>query len=67
MKLITKTVQVSDNIATGSAMRQRRMKKGHTLRAVANAIGVSAAFLSDLELGRRNWTEDLVRRIEEAL
>ena len=37
----------------GEAVRYLRDKQGLTLRALADAVGVSAPFLSDLEHGRR--------------
>lgn len=41
----------------GEAIRRARVAKGMSLRALAERIGVSAPFLSDLEHGRRNTTE----------
>ena len=37
----------------GKRIRQLRNSNGLSLRAVATATGVSAAFMSDVELGRR--------------
>ena len=37
----------------GEVIRYLRIEKGMTLRALAEAVGVSAPFLSDLEHGRR--------------
>lgn len=37
----------------GDALRRERTKKGRTLRNLARACGLSPAFLSDIELGRR--------------
>lgn len=42
------------SIALGTKIRELRTVKKLTLRQVAEAIGVSAAFMSDLEHGRRN-------------
>jgi len=38
----------------GDFIRDRRVEKGLTLHAVAKAIGVSTAFVCDLEKNRRN-------------
>lgn len=46
-----------DNAATGAAMRKRREAAGLSLRALGERLHLSAAFLSDLELGRRPWSE----------
>lgn len=53
----TKTITMIDNVATGEHARKERKRMGRSLREVARRLGVSAAFLSDLELGRRNWTD----------
>jgi transcriptional regulator with XRE-family HTH domain len=40
--------------ALGAALRACREAKGVSLREVAKAVGLSAPFISDCELGRRN-------------
>jgi hypothetical protein len=47
--------------------RKIREDAGHTLRALATEIGISAAHLSDLERGRRNWTKDVMTKWKTAL
>lgn len=47
----------------GETMRQIRKSAGITLRDQALSIGVSASYLSDLELGRRLWTKKLVKKL----
>ncbi|NJK90498.1 MAG: helix-turn-helix domain-containing protein [Blastochloris sp.] len=42
-----------DKISFGSKLRQLREEKNISLRELAKRIGVSGAFLSDIELGRR--------------
>ena len=60
MKLtIPKKPAPADHRPLGAEMRRRREAKGFALREVARRLGISAPFLSDLELGRRNWTEEL--------
>ena len=50
----------------GEAVRQLRTEKRMTLRALAEAVGISAPFLSDIEHGRRqtNEYEALARALE---
>lgn len=45
-----------DPTATGIEMRKLRNKSGKSLRYVADKMGISAPYLSDLELGRRGWS-----------
>jgi cytoskeletal protein RodZ len=51
--------KVPDPVFVGQKMRRLRNSEGKTLRAVARAMNLSAAYLSDLELGRRGWSESL--------
>ena len=44
----------------GRELRARRVARGWSVRGVARRIGVSAAFLSDVELGRRNASPRLL-------
>jgi hypothetical protein len=47
--------------------RQRRERMGLSLRTVARLMNISAAYLSDLELGRRPWSEKLIKRFQGVL
>lgn len=69
MKLIThtRTVQEVDNVATGRSARSARQRLGISLREVARRMDLSAPFIGDLELGRRNWTEQLAGLYTKAL
>jgi ribosome-binding protein aMBF1 (putative translation factor) len=69
MKLKTQSVTESkiNHLATGEMFRREREKQGASLRAVAKAADLSAAFLSDLERGRRAWTEDNFDKLTKAL
>lgn len=49
---------VTDPVETDAAMRKARKDAALSLREVARRLQVSAAYLSDLELGRRAWTRD---------
>lgn len=48
---------VNDPRVTGQLLRKEREQAGVSLRALAGKLEVSAAYLSDLERGRRNWSE----------
>jgi transcriptional regulator with XRE-family HTH domain len=67
MKLIFKQVSKIDSQKTGQLAREMREKKKISLRKVARRMGVSAAFLSDLELGRRSWNEENAGKFTRAL
>jgi DNA-binding transcriptional regulator YiaG len=47
--------------------RKIREQTGMSLREVAKIIGFSAAHMSDLERGRRNWTRDTLEKWQKAL
>jgi transcriptional regulator with XRE-family HTH domain len=42
----------------GRIVRSLRSKSGMSLRTMARRMRLSAPFVSDLERGRRNWTEN---------
>lgn len=48
-------------------MRSRRLAVGVSVRELGRRLGVSAAYVSDLELGRRNWSADMIRRVRAVL
>jgi transcriptional regulator with XRE-family HTH domain len=56
-----------NHIATGANVRALRLKKGVCLREVARRLGWSAAYVSDLELGRRGWTVQRVDKVVGAI
>jgi transcriptional regulator with XRE-family HTH domain len=43
--------------AFGLGLRNRRKKAGLSLRSVAKAMNICAPYLSDLEQGKRGWTD----------
>ena len=51
----------------GRALVSRRRAKGISQRALARAAGISAAFLCDLEHGRRFATHDVACEIHDAM
>lgn len=51
----------------GAAIRRLRLQADYTLRGFAELIGISAAYLSDIEHDRRVPTDEVLRRIADAL
>jgi len=51
----------------GEILRSARSAKRLTLRAVADAAHISHGFVADLELGRRNASDDVLERISAAV
>lgn len=47
--------------------RQRREAKGLSLSRVAEAMGISVSYLSDLERGNRTWSGELWQRFRAAV
>jgi transcriptional regulator with XRE-family HTH domain len=64
---ITKQVSVIDNKKTGEAARRERAFNNVSLRSVCKKMGISAAYLSDLENGKRGWRQELVDKFNRAL
>lgn len=52
-----------------TAKRCRKFREDHgvSLRECARRMGVSASFLSDLELGRRNWNARIICNMVKAV
>ena len=48
-------------------MRALRKAAGKGLRQIAGAMDFSPAYVSDLELGRRGWSEELIERYKKAV
>lgn len=53
------TGYVTDPKVEGAEMRAKRTKRGIGLREAARRVGVSPAYLCDLEHGRRRWSQKL--------
>ncbi len=51
----------------GAQVRERRENAGVTLRSVADASGLSVAFLSDFELGRRAARKHTLAKLAKGL
>lgn len=69
MKLLMKreTLTTIDHAATGATARKERVGAGISLRNMADAIGLSAPYLSDLERGKRNWSAAMHARWDLAV
>jgi transcriptional regulator with XRE-family HTH domain len=50
----------------GNYMRKIRIRTGDSLRTMATKFGISAAYLSAVENGKRNISQDLLDRIYQA-
>ncbi len=55
--LPTKTITVTDDEKVGLILRAKRERAKMSLRTVAAKLGFSAAYVSDLERGKRAWTD----------
>jgi len=51
----------------GAEMRRRRIQSGKSLIQVSKLMKVSVPYLSDLELGKRNWRRELLDRFALAI
>lgn len=51
-----------DDKAIGMALREKREGQEISGREIARRLGYSAAYLSDMELGRRCWNGEKVKR-----
>jgi len=48
-------------------VRNRRDEQGLSLREVSRRVGVSAAFMSDIELGRRYPSEEVLKKLAQVI
>jgi transcriptional regulator with XRE-family HTH domain len=48
-------------------LRLARKRKRISLRAVADKLHYTPAYLHDLELGRRAWNADLINKYKKAI
>ena len=54
-------------ISLGQRIHELRGKAGLSLRKLADQIGISPPFLSDIELGRRFPSEEILAKLADAL
>ena len=62
-----KTIRVIDHEATGKFWRMKRREATLSLREMSRRLKLSAPYVSDLELGRRNWSEKLEEKYQRVL
>ena len=55
----------TSQVAIGHTMRCLRLKKLIGLRVMADRMGISHAFLTLLEQGKRNWTAKLIQDFKD--
>jgi transcriptional regulator with XRE-family HTH domain len=57
MKIPTWTIRLTkiNHRAAGKIVRDARKRAGVSLRELARRMDISAPYLSDMELGKRNW------------
>lgn len=56
-----------DAVRQGELMREARHKLGISLERMAEQSGVSVSYASNLETGKRPWSEALLARWDKAL
>lgn len=56
-----------DQKARGRHAKIERVKNGKSQQDMANAMGITAQYLCDLEHGRREWTLTLWRKFTKAV
>lgn len=56
---------VLERLDISKALRESRLKKRLSLRAMAKILGISAAFLSDVELGHRAISSNLLKKLRK--
>lgn len=55
------------NTNTGRDLRAQRVAKGIKASFVHRAMGISGAYLSDLEADRRHWSDKLIAGYRQAV
>lgn len=61
------TGKENDAVLIGHKLKKRRQAAGIQQKYVALRMGVSASFLSDLEHGRRYWTQTMIDKYMEVV
>lgn len=65
--LICEVININNTRELGIALKQLRKEKGLTIKDLADMIGVSQPFLSQIETAKRNASPELLRKIAEAV
>ena len=61
------TGKENDHVAIGERLRKLREFRRVQAKTVAEILGISQSYLSDLEHGRRWWTMEKIQQYEKAL
>jgi transcriptional regulator with XRE-family HTH domain len=56
-----------DQEKIGAELRALRIERKKSLRSVAKRMGFTAPYVSDLELGKRRWSADLINQFKKAI
>lgn len=59
------TGKIVDQRELGLEMKSLREKSGISLRQLAERLKISAPYLSDMERGNRNFSQDRVEQVKE--
>lgn len=65
--LVCEVIDINNTRELGIALKQLRKEKGLTIKDLADIIGVSQPFLSQIETAKRNASSELLRKIAEAV
>jgi len=63
----TRTISEIDNDHCSAETREERLAAGLSVRECAKRAGISAMHLSNLERGKRKWTEETYWKVHNAI
>lgn len=66
LKIHTKQITVRDDLLTGLYAQSMRKLYNKTLRDISELTRYSIGYISDLEHGRKKWTDDKLKWYEMA-
>jgi len=64
---VKKGIEVIDAIETGIEARRIRHGEALSLKCVSSRMGISIIYLSELERGRKNWSDALIEKFNRAI
>lgn len=67
MMYAPRVLLVPDDISIGRHVRAFRRRHKRTLQQVAEAAGLSVGYLSNLEVGRRRWSDGMLQAVTKAI
>lgn len=62
VKESTDKLMCSYDMTIGAKLREYRISVKVSIRTLAKSMDVSAVYISDLERGKRSWSESLIRK-----